>query len=59
MSFLTQLPWVLVWIVILIFQDMNLKKGKGFMSLPVMPRFFASCAKKRTRKRRRPLEIHL
>ena len=33
MSFLTQLPWVLVWIVILIVQDMNLKKGKGFMSL--------------------------
>ena len=33
MSFLSQLPWVLVWIVILIYQDMNLKKGKGFMSL--------------------------
>ena len=33
MSFLTQLPWVLAWIVILIVQDMNLKKGKGFMSL--------------------------
>ena len=33
MSFLTQLPWVLGWIVILIVQDMNLKKGKGFMSL--------------------------
>ena len=33
MSFISQLPWVLVWIVILIYQDMNLKKGKGFMSL--------------------------
>ena len=33
MSFLTQLPWVLVWIVVLIVQDMNLKKGKGFISL--------------------------
>ncbi|MBR5534890.1 MAG: hypothetical protein IKU62_08610 [Ruminiclostridium sp.] len=33
MSFVSQLPWVLVWIVILVFQDMNLKKGKGFMSL--------------------------
>lgn len=33
MSFVSQLPWVLIWIVILIFQDMNLKKGKGFMSL--------------------------
>ena len=33
MSFLTQLPWVLVWIVVLIIQDMNLKKGKGFISL--------------------------
>ena len=33
MYFLTQLPWVLVWIVVLIVQDMNLKKGKGFMSL--------------------------
>ena len=33
MSFLTQLPWVLGWIVILIVQDMNLKKGKGFISL--------------------------
>ena len=33
MSFLTQLPWVLGWIVILIVQDMNLKKGKGFVSL--------------------------
>ena len=33
MSFISQLPWVLVWIVILIFQDMNLKKGKGFVSL--------------------------
>ena len=33
MSFVSQLPWVLVWIAILIYQDMNLKKGKGFMSL--------------------------
>ena len=33
MSFISQLPWVLVWIVVLILQDMNLKKGKGFMSL--------------------------
>ena len=33
MSFLSQLPWILVWIVVLIVQDMNLKKGKGFMSL--------------------------
>ena len=33
MSFISQLPWVLVWIVVLIIQDMNLKKGKGFISL--------------------------
>lgn len=33
MSFVTQLPWVIIWIVILIYQDMNLKKGKGFVSL--------------------------